>query len=153
MTMKGEKSAREVVKFFRSQSQQEESVKLLGFKVQLKQFNRNAYETSRYIEVNFPQYTAHAKEDSIDKLSISYRKLEPIDDCVSDKRKVCDMVIALWEAQKHQAWEIELVSIKVILPKCADAQEIASFICKNYPKYKAHPKYQGEYPIVAIGNQ
>ncbi len=153
MIMKGEKSAWEVVKFFRSQPQQEESVKLFGFKVQLKQFNRNAYETSRYIEVNFPQYTAHAKEDSIDKLSISYRKLEPIDDCVSDNRKVCDMVIALWEAQKHQAWEIELVSIKVILPKCADAQEIASFICKNYPKYKAHPKYQSEYPIVAIGNQ
>lgn len=153
MIMEGEKAAREVVKFFRSQPQKQGSVKLLGIKVQLKQFNRNAYATSEYIEANYPQYAAHAKDDSFDKLSIGCKKLEPIDDCVSSKKKLCEMVIALWESQKKQVWEMELISIKVMLPEWADSEEISAYIQTKHPnKYKVHPKEQGKYPIVAIGN-
>lgn len=152
MIMKGEQCAREVVKFFRSQPQRDRSVKLLGIKVQLKQFYRNAYTTSKYIETNYSQYTAHAKDDSFDKLSISYKKLEPIDDCVSSNLEVCEMVIALWETQKKKEWEMELISIKVMLPEWVDSEKISEYIQDKFPNYKVHPKNQGKYPIVAIGN-
>ena len=154
MIMKGERIGLEVVRFFRSQQKQEKSVRLLGMKVLLKQYDRNADEVSKYIEVNYPQYTAHAKENSKDKLSISHRKLEPIDDYVSNNKEVCNMVIALFEAQKRKVREIELLSIKVLLPEWADAEEISSYILVKYPnQYKVHSKDQGEYPIVAIGKR
>lgn len=158
-TQQGEKCAREVVKYFQKLPQFQESVKLLGIKVQLKTF-RNAYEVARYIEVNYPQFTAHEKKDSFDSLSIGYKKLEPIDFSVSNQKveKVARDVLALLEeAHKNKVCELEceleLISIKVMLPEWADSEVISSYISTQFKEYRVHPKYQGKYPILAIGNR
>lgn len=148
MIMKGEKSAREVIKFFRRQKQQEGSIKLFGITVILQQYNRNAHEVKDYINKNYLQYTASTEETQYNMLSVNYNRIEVIDNSM-DSRELSELLVLFMGKQIRTAEEIRLKSIDVILPKPTDAEKISAYIRGN-SKYKSQVKYQGDYPIIEI---
>lgn len=151
MTKKREEmKAREVVKFFRSQEQQIRNVRLLGLKVLLQPIV-DVDEVSAYITKNYTQYSAHGRAESKPIMSIWYEYLMPVFDSKWRNEDLAEEVVELFQKQKQECGDLQLLSIKVMLPKGADAGKISEYIVEKDPKYKAHSKEQGEYPIVAIG--
>ncbi len=151
MTKNGEEmKAREVVKFFRSQEQQIGNVKLLGEKILLPS-GVNVDEVSAYITLNYTQYSAHERTESKPIMSIWYEYLVPVFNSKWRNEDLAKEVVELFQKQKQECGDLQLLSIKVMLPKGADAGKISKYIVEKDPKYKAHSKEQGEYPTVAIG--
>lgn len=147
------RKAIEVVEFLRSQKQQIGRVKLLGLKVLLPD-EIDTDEVCTYITKNYMEYDAHIKSEYEAILSIWYKNLVP---CVSRKEcyieELAEEVIELFQKQKRNSYDLQLLSIKVILPREADSNKISTYIVERYPEYKAHLKKQGAYPIVAIGHR
>lgn len=147
------KKVSQVLEFLRNQPQQIGSAKLLGIKVLLLDNNLNVVEKiCAYITRSNRSFKAHMKSDSKPILSVWYNGLEPclgsILDCTED---FAEEVVELFREQSRRKGNIQLLSIKVILPKGADTDSISNYIAENYPEYKVVSKEQGLYPIVAIG--
>lgn len=151
MTKKREEmKARELVRFFRSQEQRIGNAQLLGLKVLLPPIV-DVDEVSAYITQNYTQYCSHVRSECEPIMSMWYEQLVPLFNSNWNNEDLAKEVIELFKKQKQECGDLQLVSIKVMLPKGADAGKISEYIVEKDPEYEAHSKEQGEYPIVAIG--
>ncbi len=147
------KNVSQVLEFLRNQPQQVGTAKLLGVKVLLLDNDLNvAKKICAYITRSNRWFKAHMKSNSEPILSVWYKDLEPclgsIWYCTDD---FAEEVVQLFREQTKKEGNIQLLSIKVILPKGADTDSISNYIVENYPQYKARFKSQGKYPVIAIG--
>lgn len=147
------KKTSQVLEFLRIQPQQIGSARLLGIKVLLLDNHIEvAKKICAYITRRNNSFKAHMKSDSKTILSVWYKDLEPplgnILNCTED---YAEEVVELFLKQREKESNIQLLSIKVMLPSGVDTDGISNYIVENYPEYKAHFKNQGKYPIVAIG--
>lgn len=143
------KEAKEVVKLFKKQRKQVGNVQLYGIKVLL-QAELDADKVSKYITQNYVQYDAHMKSENEPILSIWYHLAPCIDNKGGCVETMAEELVELFQNQRNDG-NLKILSIKAILPKGVDADKVVKCVIKKYPKYKAHAKNQGEYPIVAIG--
>ncbi len=149
------KNVSQVLEFLRKQPQQVGTAKLLGVKVLLL---GNDLDVAKKICANITRsntwFKAHMKSNSEPVLSVWYGDLEPclgsICYCTED---FAEEVVQLFREQTKKEGNIQLLSIKVILPEKADTNKISKYIVKNYPEYKVQSKRQGGYPVVAIGDK
>ena len=142
-----------VLEFLQNQTQQVGTVKLLGVKVLLL---GNDLDVAKKICANITRsntwFKAHMKSNSEPVLSVWYGDLEPcLGSICYSTNDVAEEVVQLFREQTEKEGNIQLLSIKVILPRDADADSISNYIVENYPEYKARFKSQGEYPVIAIG--
>lgn len=147
------KKTSQVLKFLRKQPEQIGVARLLGKKLLLLGTElKDAKEICAEINRGGKWFKAHTKSDSEAILSVWHKELKPClgreTDCPEDLAKE---VVELFLKQIRQEGNIQLLSIKVILPEGADTEEISNYIVKNYSEYKACSKKQGQYPVVAIG--
>lgn len=147
------KKTNDLLEFLRNQRQRVGSVKLLGIKVSLSDKSDVAHKLCEYISQNYMlPYNAHMKSDSKAILSVWYKHLQPcFDSKLNSVGFFAEEVVELFREQKKKQGNIQLLSIKVILPEGVDSDKICNYIVGKYPEYKARSKNQGKYPIVAIG--